>query len=225
MQRRSSPNYDERAEKIALAYIVLHYTGMKSGEEALARLCDPMGKVSAHYVVGEDGVITQMVDEERRAWHAGKSFWRGLTDINSASIGIELINPGHEFGYRAFPAAQIAALKGLLRGVIARHGMDAARCLLGHSDIAPARKEDPGELFPWRELAAEGFGVWPEPAPPDYAAAGGAEALLEAIGYDITRTDKALLAFQRRFYPERLGKGVDTETIARMRAVNRLLNV
>ena len=153
-----SPNFNDRADGIKLAYIILHYTGMKDAASALERLCDPAAQVSAHYMIDEDGSVIQLVDEAKRAWHAGKSFWRGITDMNSASIGIELVNPGHEFGYRPFPAAQITALKKLLHEIIARHGMNRKSCLLGHSDIAPTRKQDPGELFPWEELAKDGLG-------------------------------------------------------------------
>src|ERR1700733_422901 len=153
-----SPNFDARDPSVPLQTIVLHYTGLKTGEEASARLCDPASKVSAHYVIEEDGRIFQLVDEKNRAWHAGKSFWRGITDLNSTSIGIELVNPGHQFGYRAFPAAQIAALKPLLRDIMWRHKMPPS-ALLAHADIAPVRKEDPGELFPWQDLAKEGLGV------------------------------------------------------------------
>ena len=144
--------------------IVLHYTGMKSGEEALARLTDPAAKVSSHYLVHEDGRIDQLVPEARRAWHAGLSSWKGVADINSCSIGIEIVNPGHEFGYRDFPDAQIEAVISLCRDIIARHRIPNAR-VLAHSDVAPARKQDPGEKFPWARLAASGVGLWVEPSP------------------------------------------------------------
>ena len=213
-----------------LGYIVLHYTGMKTGAEALARLCDPQAKVSAHYAVDEDGRVFALVDEAQRAWHAGKSFWRGVTDVNSASVGIELVNPGHQFGYRAFPAAQIASLMELMRGIIARHAMNPALCLLAHSDVAPQRKEDPGELFPWRELAAQGLGLWPHPRAEDYGFAedGEVQELLRAIGYECPlsgaydqETRAALLAFQRHYHPENLTGTPESETVARMRAVRR----
>src|SRR6478609_2257523 len=141
--------------------LVLHYTGMKTASEALARLCDPAAKVSAHYTVDEDGTVYVHVPENRRAWHAGVSHWAGVDNVNARSIGIELVNPGHEFGYRAFPEAQIASLITLCHGILSRHAIPAAR-VLGHSDVAPARKEDPGELFPWGELALAGIGLWPQ---------------------------------------------------------------
>src|SRR5262249_38250696 len=142
------------------------------------------------YLIEEDGRIFHLVAEGKRAWHAGQSFWKGVTDLNSASIGIELVNPGHAFGYRAFPAVQIKALKGLLRELIARHKFSPAECLLAHADIAPTRKEDPGELFPWKELAGEGLGRWPAPKPDDYGHAEDDEVqnLLRNVGYDCPTT-------------------------------------
>ena len=153
----------------AIDMLVLHYTGMRSAAEALRRLTSPEAAVSAHYLIDEDGAVWRLVPEERRAWHAGVSYWRGRRDINSASIGIELVNPGHEFGYRAFPEAQVAALEVLCRDVLSRYQIPP-RHVLGHSDVAPARKDDPGELFPWRRLARAGIGLWPEP-PLDASAA------------------------------------------------------
>src|SRR5579863_873471 len=132
--------------------VVLHYTGMQTGHAALARLRDPAAKVSAHYLVEEDGRVFALVPEERRAWHAGKSFWRGETDINARSVGVEIVNPGHEWGYRPFPDPQIAAVIELLGDIRSRWTIEDAR-LVGHSDVAPDRKEDPGELFPWRRLS------------------------------------------------------------------------
>ncbi len=155
-----SPNHDPRPEGAAVDMLVLHYTGMKTAEEALARLCDPAAKVSAHYTVDRDGRIYRHVPEERRAWHAGVSYWAGEQDINGRSIGIELVNPGHEFGYEPFAERQIAALIDLSHEIFSRHRIPALR-VLGHSDIAPARKEDPGELFPWAQLAEFGIGLWP----------------------------------------------------------------
>ncbi|MGB9153113.1 MAG: N-acetylmuramoyl-L-alanine amidase [Alphaproteobacteria bacterium] len=219
MNKIQSPNFNERDPVISLAYIVLHYTGMKDAASAIARMCDPAAQVSAHYVIDEDGSVTQLVDENKRAWHAGKSFWRGITDINSASIGIELVNPGHEFGYRAFPAIQIAALKIAMHDIIERHNMNAATAPIAHSDIAPSRKQDPGELFPWQELAKEGLGIWP--IPKDFTQATEAEiaGLLNTIGYDTTAPREALLAFQRRFHPENLTGNATPETVARLRGV------
>lgn len=139
--------------------VVLHYTGMESGEAALGRLCDPAAEVSAHYLVEEDGRIFALVDEERRAWHAGVSRWRGRDNLNHTSIGIELVNPGHEFGYQPFPDAQLESLLALLEGIHGRHHIPV-HGYVGHSDLAPERKRDPGELFPWKRLSAEGFGLW-----------------------------------------------------------------
>ncbi len=142
--------------------LVLHYTGMRTAQEAIDRLRDPAAKVSAHYVVDEDGSVLQLVEEGMRAWHAGVSCWRGLRNVNAASIGIEIVNPGHEFGYRAFPPAQMEALVALCDGILARHPGIAPRDVVGHSDVAPLRKEDPGELFDWRALATQCIGLWPE---------------------------------------------------------------
>jgi N-acetylmuramoyl-L-alanine amidase len=229
--RYSSPNFDDRNPAIKLQYIVLHYTGMKSGAEALERLCDPKARVSAHYVIEEDGRVFKLVDESKRAWHAGKGSWRGITDINSASFGIELVNPGHQFGYRPFPATQIAALKEILRDLVQRYNLSPTHCLLAHADIAPDRKEDPGELFPWQELAKEGFGLWPEPQESDYGHADDIEVqtLLGKIGYDCPRTGAydretraVLIAFQRHFEPSNFTGTPERETIARLRALARI---
>ncbi len=157
---RRSPNHDERPPGAAIDILVLHYTGMKTAEEALARLCDPAARVSAHYTIDRDGRIYAHVPEERRAFHAGVSWWAGETNVNARSIGIELVNPGHEFGYIPFAEAQIAALIDLARAIVSRHPIPATR-VIGHSDVAPARKTDPGELFPWQQLAEFGIGVWP----------------------------------------------------------------
>ena len=215
---RSSPNFDERNPNIPLKYIILHYTGMKSRDEALDRLCDPAAKVSAHYVIDETGAVYRLLPEGKRAWHAGKSFWQGITDINSASIGIELVNPGHEFGYVSFPKKQIESLKTLLADIIARNKFAAATCLLGHSDVAPLRKMDPGELFPWQDLAANGFGFFPahsdtETAGQDYS------KLMQLIGYDVSDVGAALLAFQRRYDPDNLTGKPEQQTLRRLYAV------
>lgn len=232
-QSYTSPNHNERDPALPLKYIVLHYTGMKTAEEALERLCDPASKVSAHYVVDDNGRLYNLVADERRAWHAGKSFWAGIEDINSASIGIELTNPGHQFGYRAFWPAQMIVLKQLLRDLIAGHKLDATTCLLAHSDVAPDRKEDPGELFPWQDLAEEGLGIWPKTTPADYGHAEDDEVqdMLRAVGYGCPNTgvyDRAMravvLAFQRRFEPENLTGTPERETIARLRALIRMQN-
>jgi N-acetylmuramoyl-L-alanine amidase len=145
-----SPNFNER--RLPVSMVVLHYTGMQSAAKALERLKDPAAEVSAHYLIDEDGTVVRLVDESKRAWHAGRSFWRGITDVNSASVGIELVNPGHEFGYRPFPDAQMEALVPLLGDIVRRHDIPRAN-VVGHSDVAPARKTDPGELFDWDMLA------------------------------------------------------------------------
>ena len=154
-----SPNYDSRGGA-SVDMLVLHYTGMPTAEDAIVRLCDTNARVSAHYVVDEDGLVFQLVEEQYRAWHAGVSGWRGNTNINARSIGIEIVNPGHEFGYRPFPAVQMQAVTALCKAVLGRHSIPA-RNVVGHSDIAPERKEDPGELFDWVRLAREGIGLWP----------------------------------------------------------------
>lgn len=222
-----SPNYGDRGEQVPRA-IVLHYTGMETGAAALERLRDPASEVSAHYVVEEDGRIFQLVPEARRAWHAGKSFWDGETDMNSASIGIEIVNGGHEFGSPAFPDAQIEAVIALCRDIAQRHGI-APQNILAHSDIAPERKADPGELFPWAKLAAAGIGHYVPPHPPG-ADAGlklgdeGAEVWdlqrkLVAYGYGLEvtgvyddKTEKVVTAFQRHFRPARIDGNADLST-------------
>jgi N-acetylmuramoyl-L-alanine amidase len=203
---RPSPNYDMRPEGTAIDMLVLHYTGMASAEAALSRLCDPASKVSAHYTIDEAGTVYAHVAEDRRAWHAGVSYWAGATDINARSIGIELVNPGHEFGYHAFAEPQIAALTTLCHSVLIRHPIPSWR-VLAHSDVAPARKEDPGELFPWQRLARAGVGLWPGKTGSDL----GADAL-PGHGYDPEAAPaKAIIAFQRHFRPKKLTGTWDEE--------------
>jgi N-acetylmuramoyl-L-alanine amidase len=203
---RSSPNHDARPDGAVIDMLVLHYTGMPSAEAALDRLCDPAAKVSAHYTIDEEGVVYAHVPEARRAWHAGLSFWAGETNVNACSIGIELVNPGHEFGYREFPDAQIAVLINLCHGILLRHPIPSWR-VLGHSDVAPARKEDPGELFPWQQLAKTGIGLWPDAVARDL----GADALTR-YGYDPgAPQDKVITAFQRHFRPAKLDGQWDGE--------------
>ena len=200
-----SPNHDERGDA-PIDMLLLHYTGMKSASEALERLCDPAAKVSAHYTIDEDGTVYVHVAEARRAWHAGVGHWAGASDINARSIGIELVNPGHEFGYRTFPDTQIAALTTLCHSILMRHPIPSWR-VLGHSDVAPARKEDPGELFPWQQLAKAGVGLWPQ------AIAGDLDAgALAQFGYDpAAPQDKVIAAFQRHFRPKKLDGLWDSE--------------
>lgn len=205
-----SPNFDERLLPVTM--IVLHYTGMRDAASAIARLRDPEAKVSAHYLIDEDGTVLRMVAEDKRAWHAGRSHWRGTTDVNSASVGIEIVNPGHEFGYRPFPDEQIAALLPLMADIMARHGITRGN-VVGHSDIAPTRKRDPGELFPWFELAKRRLAL-PRPTKnlmdPQWTE-GGFCLALERFGYDVTNRMAAIMAFQRRFRPELVDGEIDAE--------------
>ncbi len=230
-----SPNFDARTAPPSL--LVLHYTGMQTGEAAIARLRDPEAKVSAHYVVEEDGRIFRLVPEERRAWHAGVSFWRGRRNVNGDSIGVEIVNPGHAFGYRAFPEAQVAAVLALIADIRTRWNIED-RDIVGHSDIAPTRKEDPGELFPWKRLAEAGHGLWAEAPPAPGAPIGEGEegaavfalqAGLTRLGYDLppsgqfdADTAAVVRAFQRHWRPERVDGLADGETRARLIALLRL---
>jgi N-acetylmuramoyl-L-alanine amidase len=229
-----SPNFDARTAPPDM--VVVHYTGMKTGEAALARLRDPEAKVSAHYLIEEDGRAFVLVPEERRAWHAGVSFWQGERNVNAASIGIELVNPGHDWGYRAFPKAQIATLVELLAGIRDRWDVADNR-IVGHSDVAPDRKTDPGELFPWKSLAEAGFGLWAEPPPAPGAplqlgeestAVFALQAGLTRLGYDCAPSGRydegtaaTITAFQRHWRPERFDGAADGETRARLMALLR----
>jgi N-acetylmuramoyl-L-alanine amidase len=229
-----SPNFDARTAPPDM--IVLHYTGMPTGEAALERLRDPSAKVSAHYLVEEDGRVFALVPEERRAWHAGVSSWRGATDINGRSIGVEIVNPGHEFGYRDFPQPQIAAVIALLTDIRTRWTIPDA-LILGHSDVAPARKQDPGERFPWKTLAAAGHGLWVDPDPaPGLPLGLGDEGLgvlvlqnalarlgyaLSATGHFDAATRTVVTAFQRHWAQHRVDGLADGETRARLMALLR----
>jgi N-acetylmuramoyl-L-alanine amidase len=199
--------------------LILHYTGMPTAHAALDRLCDPAADVSCHWLIEDDGTLWRLVDEACRAWHAGVSAWAGAHDINSRSVGIELVNPGHEGGYRPFPTAQMAALAELARAILARHPIPAAR-VLGHADVAPERKSDPGELFDWAWLAARGIGLWPAddaPAPPIAPAEG-----LKRIGYDFSGAEPGaavIRAFQRHFRPRLIDGAIDAETARRIAQV------
>lgn len=232
---RPSPNHDERNAPVDM--LILHYTGMRSGQAAIDRLRDPEAQVSAHYVVEEDGAIFQLVPEQRRAWHAGISFWRGHKALNARSIGIEIVNPGHEWGYRDFPVLQVAAVCDLCLGILARHPIPA-RNVVGHSDVAPDRKQDPGEKFGWDDLARNGVGLWPAGVPDlgTGAPVRDAEGLrdvrraLGEIGYDVApegALDPALSivlrAFQRHWRPEAMTGQADAGTLARLLGVRRLL--
>jgi N-acetylmuramoyl-L-alanine amidase len=230
-----SPNFDARNSPPDM--VILHYTGMESGEAALERLRDPAAKVSSHYLVETDGRVFTLVAEERRAWHAGVSFWRGDADINTRSIGIELVNPGHEHGYVPFPDAQIEALIALLDGIRSRWEI-ADGDILAHSDVAPDRKIDPGELFPWKRLAQAGHGLWIEPDAAPGAALGPGDsgmgvfviqAGLTRFGYDNAPTGEFdantvvnVKAFQRHWRPEGVDGIADGETRARLVGLLRL---
>jgi len=211
VEHRPSPNHDERPAGSVIDMLVLHYTGMESAEAAIDRLCDPQAKVSAHYVIHEDGRTVQLVAEERRAWHAGVAFWRGNTDINARSIGIEMVNPGHEFGLKPFPEKQMAALYTLVLEIVQRH-LIPGRNVVGHSDVAPRRKDDPGELFDWPRLYKCGIGVWPEEGQGGDMDEQQAGILLRDFGYETDDLGKTLEAFQRHFRPAEINGKLDLET-------------
>ena len=224
----ASPNHGERPLGWRPDLILLHYTGMASAESALNHLCAVGSQVSAHYFVFEDGRIVQLVQESERAWHAGAASWAGESDINSCSIGIEIANPGHDFGYPDFPKRQIAAVTALCRSILTRHAVPPPR-VLGHSDVAPSRKRDPGEKFPWRLLHDSGVGHWVKPAPitdgPRLSRGDHGEAVsalqksLSDYGYGVgvtgnydATTHDAVMAFQRHFRPERIDGIADLST-------------
>jgi N-acetylmuramoyl-L-alanine amidase len=214
---RPSPNFDAR--RLPVWIIVLHYTGMQSAAAALDRLTDPAAKVSAHWVVAEDGQIVSLVDEANRAWHAGRSWWRETVDVNSASIGIEIVNPGHEFGYRPFPTEQMASVEILVANAMKRFGVHPSN-VVGHSDIAPARKDDPGELFDWRRLAAAGLAVpIPVGGHDPLWTDEGTIAALHRYGYEVTNPKAAIIAFQRRFRPTNIDGTIDPETRTILRSL------
>jgi N-acetylmuramoyl-L-alanine amidase len=226
-----SPNIGPRNNNLRPTILIMHYTGMASAAKAIDWLARPESHVSCHYVIDEDGRVTQMVAESMRAWHAGVSYWQGETDINSASIGIEIQNPGHEDGYHPFSRTQMRGVRDLARDIITRNSIAPQR-VLAHSDIAPARKIDPGEKFDWRWLAKAGIGHWVQPVPhhcqdpgfdigPHTAETQLVQSLLAEYGYDTAGRpsfDKALQinikAFQRHFRPERVDGRVDQSTLA-----------
>ncbi|HWJ75022.1 MAG TPA: N-acetylmuramoyl-L-alanine amidase [Kaistia sp.] len=237
--RRPSPNFGVRAEGTRTDLLILHYTDMATAEAAIDWLCDPVSQVSCHYVVAEDGAITQLVSEADRAWHAGVSSWHGETDINSRSIGIEIANAGHDHGYPDFPDVQIDAVIRLCRDIVVRNKISPEN-VLAHSDVAPARKRDPGEKFPWARLAAAGVGhhVAPEPLSGGRslgrgdlgASVGALQAILMLYGYgiDVTGefddgTEQVITAFQRHFRPERVDGIADASTIATLHKLYRAL--
>ncbi|MEC8462992.1 MAG: N-acetylmuramoyl-L-alanine amidase [Pseudomonadota bacterium] len=213
-----SPNFNARPARAQADIVILHYTGMHSAEAALHRMCDPAAEVSAHYMINDNGTVFRLVAEENRAWHAGVSYWQGATNINDRSIGIEIVNPGHDLGYRPFSDAQMLSLKVLLRNIIQRHGIVPAR-VLGHSDVAPARKKDPGELFDWKALAAAGLAIWPHSVADPINPGAVAKTLCD-IGYDPTaRVAETVVAFQRRFMPQSVTGNADLDTRALISAV------
>lgn len=230
MIERPSPNFDSRGGR-AIDLVVLHYTGMKDAETALRRLTDPapkagdyrgpwqdpnidpampLARVSAHYVVGEGGEVYRVVLEAERAWHAGVSSWEGETATNARAIGIEIANGGHDYGLPPYPDAQIEGVIALVREILARNALTPAR-VVGHSDIAPARKDDPGEHFPWKRLVEAGVAIWPRAGA---APVGDIGRALAKFGYDITDLTAATRAFQRRFRPAKIDGVADEETRA-----------
>ena len=233
----ASPNFGPRRDGKPADMILLHYTGMETGDAAFRWLCDTASQVSSHYLVFEDGRTLQLVSEKDRAWHAGKSVWQGETDVNSRSIGIEIVNPGHEFGPADFPMAQVSSVISLCRDIVSRHRIAAER-VLAHSDVAPGRKRDPGERFPWADLHAGGVGHWVDPAP----IRGGRfltegergepiealQSMLALYGYGIdingvfdSRMQSVVEAFQRHFRPEQVDGVADQSTI---QTLHRLLS-
>lgn len=248
--QRPSPNFDARTRPIDL--VVLHYTGMQDPEIALARLTDPapvagkypgpwqapdidadapLSRVSAHYVVGEAGEIWSLVPEEHRAWHAGASSWEGEGDVNARSIGVEIVNGGHDFGLPDFPDAQIAALISLLGDIFARWPELNAKRVIGHSDVAPLRKADPGEKFPWKRLADAGVAIWPARVVTQLSGddpVSDVQQQLALFGYGVKQTGymdeetkAALIAFQRRFRPTKTDGYADDETRMLLAALAR----
>jgi N-acetylmuramoyl-L-alanine amidase len=231
MRDYPSPNYDERHN--ILDMLILHYTDMLSGQESLDRMCDPEAKVSAHYMIDEDGTVYTLVPEDKRAWHAGLSHWKGRTNVNAHSIGIELQNPGHGHGYRPFPKAQMEALIQLIEEIRTRWTIPD-HFVLGHSDVAPDRKIDPGHLFDWALLASHKIGIWPTKAGINvytpFINVAQAQQCLETIGYRCPVTGhtdaytvQVIEAFQRHFCPEELEKGLTPYTTQAMQAVAALV--
>lgn len=235
---RASPNHGERVGG-GIDMLLLHYTGMPDCKGAIDRLCDPAAEVSAHYVVQEDGAVVQLVDETRRAWHAGRASWAGVSDINSRSIGIEICNPGHDGGMPPYPARQIEGIITLCKGIIARHGIYPER-VLGHSDVAPDRKADPGETFPWDRLAAAGIGHYVPPEPisngryfmrgDEGQPVSALQTMLGSYGYTLRitgvydePTERVIAAFQRHFRPALVDGIADASTLATLHKLIKAL--
>ncbi len=227
-----SPNHIERPDGTPIDMLVLHYTGMPAARDALARLRDPEARVSSHYLVEEDGTVWRLVDEQHQAFHAGISHWRGRNALNACSIGIEIANPGHSHGYPNFPVLQLSVVCDLCLEILSRHDIPA-RNIVGHSDISPDRKDDPGEKFDWEGLARNGGGLWPDDTPDlgtdnpvrDAARLHDVRAALSTIGYKIApegQLDLTLRAFQRHWRPEAVTSQADSGTLARLLSVARL---
>jgi len=212
-----SPNFDAR-DDTTIDMLVLHYTGMHRVDDALQRLCDAAAEVSAHYLIDEDGTTHRLVPEDQRAWHAGVAYWRGHTNINARSIGIELVNPGHEHGYRAFPEVQTEAALALCVDILARHDIPA-RNVVGHSDVAPQRKTDPGEFFDWLRFADAGVGLWANEADMIDGSPENIARLLSEYGYEVEDGLATVKAFQRHFRPERVNGRVDGPTLRRLQGL------
>jgi N-acetylmuramoyl-L-alanine amidase len=217
-----SPNVDERPGGVDM--LILHYTGMQSARAAIDRLRDPVARVSSHYVVDEDGSIVRLVPEHVRAWHAGVSYWRGRRVLNDVSVGIEIVNPGHEWGYRPFPDAQIASVRALCLEILGRHPIPPHH-VVGHSDVAPDRKQDPGELFPWRDLARDGIGIWPDGDGDGDDETGDVSEALASIGYEVPPGSAipahGVTAFQRHWYQGQVTGVADRRCVSRAIAVAR----
>ncbi len=215
ISERASPNFGPRPTGCEIDMLIIHYTGMKTTALSLERMCDPLSEVSAHYLIDENGSIYQLVAEKERAWHAGESYWKGRSDTNSSSIGIELQNPGHEWGYRPFPSEQMEALRELALEIVGRHKIPADM-VLGHSDVAPARKQDPGHLFDWRWLSESGIGIWPMTSEKQIKCdTETVRSALETIGYDPkVPLASNLEAFQRHYRPKCVSGKIDTECAA-----------
>jgi N-acetylmuramoyl-L-alanine amidase len=230
MRERWSPNVDDRPPGCAVDTLILHYTGMPTAAAAMERLRDPATKVSAHYLIDEDGTVVRLVPEERRAWHAGVSEWHGRAGLNDCSIGLELVNPGHEWGYRPFTEAQYDACIALCRAIVARWLIPPSR-VLAHSDVAPARKQDPGELFDWPRLAAAGIGLWPRPGAGAPRGVDQLQSDLARVGYGVAPSGRldastrvVVTAFQRHFRPARVDGHPDRATLACLDGLLALLH-
>jgi len=231
-KKYKSPNFNDRINYNTPNTLILHYTGMKTAKAALEHLCDPSAEVSAHYVIEENGKTHHIVNNDKRAWHAGKSYWGGETDTNSASIGIEIVNPGHDHGYTQFPDKQIKALIKLCKKLMAEYGISPAK-VLGHSDVAITRKIDPGHLFPWERLANQDIGLWPKPTEMDYQAGedlilnpDGLHELLAGFGYDPSKElGETIIAFHRHFAPEKFQTATDMPSEPDIATAAKLLSL